>query len=85
MSDDMILMNPNYDTERLKALEVLQRLRDERERMGIKLEEITLALDRVLRANRMPFDEPVFRHLTVAQVQAMLDQPEESPPTPSDA
>jgi hypothetical protein len=74
MSNDMILMNPNFDTDRLKALEVLQRLRDESARMGIKLEEITVAVDRVLRSHRVGKDDAVFRNLTVEQVQQILEK-----------
>lgn len=74
MSGDMILMNPNYDTERLRALEALQRLRDEGDRMGIKLEEITLAIDRMLRSHRVVEGDVVFRDLTVDQLHEMLNQ-----------
>jgi hypothetical protein len=57
---DMIQINPEIAAERLKTLALLEKLRDERQRMGQKMDDIVVAIDQLLKEDRLSNPPPPF-------------------------
>lgn len=51
----MIQMNPSLDPERLKSLLALEKMRDDRRKLGVTVEHITVAIEALLREDRLEY------------------------------
>ena len=54
----MIQINPEIAAERLKTLALLEKLRDERARLGQKIDDIVIAIDQLLKEDRLAHPAP---------------------------
>lgn len=57
---DMIQISHEITAERLKTLALLERLRDERLRLGHKIDDIVISIDQLLKEDRLANPPPPF-------------------------